>query len=208
MTRSTLWRVLDEADLTPHRCVSWLHSHDPACDAKARDLCALYENALRFSQQGRLVIGVDEKTGRQILQRQYPTQLVQPGKPEKREQEYIRHGVRVWIASFVVPTGQVLWHLGPTRTSADFAGTSGQRDAATPAMTRYDWVARVTSILEFISINHWLPRGQTHPEVMQGTAACHHQITNALLPQTDPVFDDATALHTAVDMRDAQPDAG
>ena len=40
---------------------------------------------------------------------------------------------------------------------------------------------------------------------MQGTAEFHHQITNALLPQTDPVFDDATALHTAVDMLDAQP---
>src|SRR2546430_8064238 len=79
MSRSTRWRVLDEADLTPHRCVYWLHSHDPAFDAKARDLCALYENALRFSQQGRLVICVDEKTGMQILQRKHPTQLAQPG---------------------------------------------------------------------------------------------------------------------------------
>ena len=24
MSRSTLWRVLDEADLKPHRCVYWL----------------------------------------------------------------------------------------------------------------------------------------------------------------------------------------
>jgi hypothetical protein len=41
MNRSTLWRVLDEADLKPHRCVYWLNSHDPAFEAKARDLCAL-----------------------------------------------------------------------------------------------------------------------------------------------------------------------
>lgn len=41
LSRSTLWRVLDEADLKPHRCVYWLHSHDPAFDAKARAICAL-----------------------------------------------------------------------------------------------------------------------------------------------------------------------
>jgi hypothetical protein len=40
---------------------------------------------------------------------------------------------------------------------------------------------------------------------MQGTTDFHHQIADALLPQTDPVFDDATALHTAVDMLDPQP---
>lgn len=81
MSRSTLWRVLDEADLKPHRCVYWLHSHDPGFDAKARNICTLYVNALRFFQQGRLVICVDEKTGMQILQRTYPTQPAQPGKP-------------------------------------------------------------------------------------------------------------------------------
>jgi len=40
---------------------------------------------------------------------------------------------------------------------------------------------------------------------MQSTADFHHQIADALFPQTDPVFDHATALDTAVDMLDAQP---
>ena len=40
---------------------------------------------------------------------------------------------------------------------------------------------------------------------MQGTADFHHEITDALLPQADAVFDDATALDTAVDMLDPQP---
>ncbi len=140
MSRSTLWRILDEADLKPHRSVYWLNSHDPAFEAKARDICHLYVNALRFYQHGRLVICVDEKTGMQILQRKHPTQLVQPGKPEKREQAYIRHGVRVLIASFVVPTGQVLWHLGPTRTSEDFAAHLANVRRQLPAMQHYDWV--------------------------------------------------------------------
>ena len=42
---------------------------------------------------------------------------------------------------------------------------------------------------------------------MQGTTEFHHEITDPLLPQADPVLHDATALDTAVDMLDAQPTA-
>jgi hypothetical protein len=40
---------------------------------------------------------------------------------------------------------------------------------------------------------------------MQGTAEFHDQIADTFLPQADAVFDDATALHAAVDMFDPQP---
>jgi hypothetical protein len=40
---------------------------------------------------------------------------------------------------------------------------------------------------------------------VQGTAEFHHEITDALLPQADPAFDDATTLDTAVDMLDPEP---
>src|SRR5712691_11101994 len=59
--------------------------------------------------------------------------------------------------------------------------------------------------LSLSRLNHWLPRGQAHPEVMQGTTDFHYQIADTLLPQTDAVFDDATALDTAVHMLDPQP---
>ena len=51
-------------------------------------------------------------------------------------------------------------------------------------------------------LNHRLPRGEAHPEVVQGTAEFHHDITDTLLPQTEAVFDNATTLHAAVDMLD------
>ena len=76
----------------------------------------------------------------QILQRKYPTQPMEPGKPEKREHEYIRHGVRALIASFVVATGQVVWNLGQTRTSEDFATHLATVVQQLPDMQRYDWV--------------------------------------------------------------------
>jgi hypothetical protein len=40
---------------------------------------------------------------------------------------------------------------------------------------------------------------------MQGTTEFHYQIANALLPQTNTVFDAAPALDTAMDMIDPQP---
>jgi hypothetical protein len=140
LSRSSIWRILEEADLKPHRSVYWLNSHDPDFEAKAQDICQLYRHALRFYQEGRLVICADEKTGMQILQRRYPTQPVQPGKPEKREHEYIRHGVRALLASCVVPTGQLVWNLGQTRTSADWAAHLANVVHQLPTMQRYDWV--------------------------------------------------------------------
>jgi hypothetical protein len=65
MSRSSIWRILEEADLKPHRSVYWLNSHDPDFEAKAHDICSLYLNARRFFEQGRLVICSDEKTGMQ-----------------------------------------------------------------------------------------------------------------------------------------------
>jgi len=69
ISRSSIWRILEEADLKPPRSVYWLNSHDPDLEAKAQDLGQLYRQALRFYQAGRLVICADETTGRPILQR-------------------------------------------------------------------------------------------------------------------------------------------
>src|SRR5271168_3047330 len=73
MSRSTIWRALDEADLKPHRSVYWLNSHDPDFEVKAQAICKLYVAAPVMYQQGRLVICSDEKTGMQALGRPHPT---------------------------------------------------------------------------------------------------------------------------------------
>jgi hypothetical protein len=49
-------------------------------------------------------------------------------------------------------------------------------------------------------LNHRLSGREAHPEVVQGTTDVHHQIADALLPQADPVFDDATALDTTIEL--------
>ena len=74
----------------------------------------------------------------QILERKHPTKPLMCGIPERREHEYIRHGTRVLINSFAVPTGQVAWNLGQTRTSEDFAAHLRHAQAQFPDMERYD----------------------------------------------------------------------
>jgi hypothetical protein len=140
MQRSTIWRILNEADLKPYRSVYWLNSHDPDFDCKAQDICQLYVQAPVLYQHGELVICTDEKTGMQILQRKHPTIPVQPGKPEKREHEYIRHGTRCLMASFIVPTGKVVWDLGVTRTSLDFAAHLAHVATQFPDQQRFHWL--------------------------------------------------------------------
>ena len=71
-----------EADLKPPRSVYWLNSHAPDFEAKASNSCQLSLQALRFYQQGRLVICADEKTGMQILQRCSPTSLSNRASPK------------------------------------------------------------------------------------------------------------------------------
>jgi hypothetical protein len=139
-SRSTIWRILEEADLKPHKSVYWLNSHDPDFDAKAQDICQLYLHAPRFYEQGRLVLSSDEKTSMQALGRPHPTQEAQPGKPAKVEADYIRYGTRCLLTTFCVPTGKVVWDLLPTRTAVDWAAHLRHVAEQFPGMKRYDWI--------------------------------------------------------------------
>lgn len=140
ISRSSIWRILHDIDLKPHKSAYWLNSHDADFDAKAHIICQLYAKALAYYPQGRLVLCCDEKTGMQVLERKAPTKPAQPGRRERREHEYIRHGTRVLINSLAVATGQLAWTIGRTRTATDFVAHLHQAYQRLPRMTRYDWV--------------------------------------------------------------------
>jgi putative transposase len=60
-------------------------------------------------------------TGIQALERKKPDQPMRPGKRQRQEFEYIRHGTQTLIASFDVASGQVVQgSVGDTRTEADY----------------------------------------------------------------------------------------
>jgi hypothetical protein len=50
--------------------------------------------------------------------------------------------------------------------------------------------------LSLSRLNHRLLWDQAHPEVVEGAAEFHHEITDASLPQAEAVFDNAAALDT------------
>jgi transposase len=59
-------------------------------------------------------------TGIQALERAAPLLPMKPGKVERREFEYVRHGTQTLIAAFDVLTGEVQGSVGDSRTEADF----------------------------------------------------------------------------------------
>ena len=99
-----------------------------------------------------------------------------------------------------IPTRHV-----PKRVSGRNHSQASALTTATGILTCKASLSPCLSLMSLSRLNHWLPGGQAHPEIMQGTAEFHHQIADTLLPQADPVFDDATALDTTVDMLDPQP---
>ena len=140
LSRSTVHRILSEADLKPHKSAYWLNSHDPDFQARATDICRLYLDALKMWQAGELVVCTDEKTGILIRRRKHPTKPVRRGQPRRREHEYERLGSTHLSASFCVPTGQVAYDLTPRHSGDDFVAHLRHAVGEMPEASRYHWV--------------------------------------------------------------------
>jgi transposase len=82
-------------------------------------VCTVYRGALQAKEMTRTV-SVDEMTGIQALERIARSLPMQPGKVERREFEYVRHGTQALIACFDIVTGKVGGVVADTRTEADF----------------------------------------------------------------------------------------
>jgi len=140
LSRSTIQRILAEADLKPHKSRYWLHSDDPDFEAKALDICRLYLAAPRLYQRGELVLCVDEKTSIQALERLYPTKPTQPGRVELREFEYRRHGTRCLLGTLAVPTGRIIGSVTARRATWDFVRHVRDVVVAFPGVQKFHWV--------------------------------------------------------------------
>jgi len=94
---------------------------DPDFAAKVSDICDLYRAAPTLAEHGERTVSSDEMTGVQALERKHPGLPMVPGKVQRVEFEYIRHGTLSFILSRDVVSGQLLApSCGPSRTEADF----------------------------------------------------------------------------------------
>jgi DDE superfamily endonuclease len=114
---------------------------DPQKEATIGAICQVYRQAPDLSEQGERTMSTDELTGVQALERKHPGLPLAPGKVERREFEYIRHGTRAFIVSRDVVTGKIVApHAGPTRTEADFLAHIQAVVATDPQATRWHFV--------------------------------------------------------------------
>ena len=79
-------------------------------------------------------------TGIQALERIAPGLPMKPGKVERCEFEYRRHGTQTLIAGFDVTIGKVAGVIGDTRTEQDFARFLDTLLSSAAANTRWDIV--------------------------------------------------------------------
>jgi hypothetical protein len=120
-----LGRLLNEADLKPHRIRYWLNAKekdDPDFVVDVQFVCATYAVAPDLYEKfGTHTISTDEMTGIQALERIAPTKQAKPGREARREFEYKRNGTQVLICNFHVVTGEVVSPtVQDTRTEVDF----------------------------------------------------------------------------------------
>jgi transposase len=81
----------------------------------------LYRQAPELAQQNERVLSTDEMSGVQALERKHPKLPMVPGKVERQEFEYTRHGTQCFIINFDVATGRIEEpSYGYTRTEEDF----------------------------------------------------------------------------------------
>lgn len=122
------------------------------------DICTLYQEAPTLATRGERVGSTDELTGVQALERKHPGLPLAPGKVERREFEYMRHGTRTFIITRDVVSGQILeTSCGPTRTEADFLAHIEALVATDPEATRWHVVVdnldthRSASLVHFVA---------------------------------------------------------
>jgi len=101
----------------------WIHTpieDQEEFDKSVKAVCDIYKSAPRLHKEGVKVISCDEKTGIQALERIITP--MRPGRCERQEHEYERHGTQCLIANFEVATGRIISPtIGQTRTEKDFA---------------------------------------------------------------------------------------
>jgi transposase len=140
--KSTVWRILNEHQLKPHKITYYLEKRDPDFDRKMQEVLMVYQevslSAAGEIQAGRphpvYTISVDEKPGIQALGLTAPDLPPVPGQVPtvSRDYEYVRHGTVSILAGIDLHTGHVLAHVEDRHRSSEFIALLRTLDAYYP----------------------------------------------------------------------------
>jgi transposase len=109
-------RILTQAALQPHRQKMYLTSHDDEFREKRDDVLRVYYDTPADEE----IICLDEKTGMQALERKYADILMRPGKPVRREFEYVRHGTLCLMGAYDVRRRKLFGFVSEDHKSETF----------------------------------------------------------------------------------------
>ena len=127
---SQVGRILADADIKPHKVRGWLNRpDDPEFFTRAQQICALYQ----CIPANTVLLSLDEKTGIQAKSRKHPTRRVRPGRPARREFEYVRHGTVSLMAAMNVGDGTIRGKIIKRNDSITFIEFLTELDQAIPA---------------------------------------------------------------------------
>lgn len=140
--KSTIWRILDEHDIKPHKIRYYLEKRDPDFDRKMQEVLMVYrdvslytEGAVHDARPNPIyTVSVDEKPGVQALGLTAPDLPPVPGKATTvgRDYEYVRHGTVSILAGIDLHSGHIFAHTEDRHRSVEFIALLKEIDAYYP----------------------------------------------------------------------------
>lgn len=115
ISRSTVWRILNQDAIKPWRYKHWIFPRDPQFVEKAGRILDLYEGRWEGKSLGRrdYILSADEKTSIQARLRIHPSLGPAPGRFARIESEYERGGALQYLAAWDVRRGYVTGRCEP-----------------------------------------------------------------------------------------------
>lgn len=140
--KSTVWRILNEHDIKPHKIRYYLERRDPEFDRKMQEVLLVYRDVSIYAEgavhDGRpnpiYTVSVDEKPGVQALGLTAPDLPPVPGKAAtvRRDHEYVRHGTVSILAGIDLHSGHIFAHAEDRHRSIEFIALLKEIDAYYP----------------------------------------------------------------------------
>ena len=140
--KSTVWRILNDNDIKPHKIRYYLEKRDPEFDRKMQEVLMVYrdvslytEGAVHDARPNPIyTVSVDEKPGVQAIGLTAPDLPPVPGKAPSigRDYEYVRHGTVSILAGIDLHSGHIFANIEDRHRSIEFIGLLKQLDAHYP----------------------------------------------------------------------------
>ena len=140
--KSTVWRILNENDIKPHKIRYYLEKRDPEFDRKMQEVLMVYRDVSIYSEgavhdarpNAIYTVSVDEKPGVQAIGLTAPDLPPVPGKAQAvgRDYEYVRRGTVSILAGIDLHSGQIFANVEDRHRSVEFVALLKRLDEHYP----------------------------------------------------------------------------